>query len=81
MWGIDYIFGMVTSFIILPLGAITAVSIFNDSTSIGSSLASLSTLFVSLLLAIPKALLFVYIGVAWTVAYLELTTEQPGEIE
>ena len=81
MWGIDYIFGMITSFISLPLGAITAVSLFNDASSSGSSLMSLLTLLVNLLLAIPQALLFVYIGIAWTVAYLQLTTEQPGEIE
>lgn len=75
MWGIDYIFGMATSFITLPLGAITAVSIFNNSTSVGSSFAGFLTLLVTLLLAIPKAMLFVYISIAWTIAYVELTKE------
>jgi hypothetical protein len=75
MWGINYIYGMVTGFITVPLGMATAVSLFNGSDSIGSSFVSLISLFVALLLAIPKALLFVYIGIAWTLAYLELTKD------
>ena len=75
MWGINYIYGMVTGFITIPLGAATAVSLFNGSDSIGSSFVSIISLFVALLLAIPKALLFVYIGIAWTLAYLELTKD------
>ncbi|MFO7684247.1 MAG: hypothetical protein R6X34_29810, partial [Chloroflexota bacterium] len=56
----------------VPLGAVTAVSFFNGAPTFGSSLTSFLSLAVTLLLAIPKALLFVYIGVAWTLAYLEL---------
>ena len=73
MWGIDYIFGLAASLITVPLGAATAVSLFSGSSA--GSFPSFISLFVSLLLAIPKALLFVYIGIVWTVAYLDLTKE------
>ena len=82
MWGVDYIFGLVTSLITMPLGAVTAVSLFtgsgatgSDATSatIGSNFISFISLFITLLLAIPKAMLFSFIGVAWTLAYLDLT--------
>ncbi|MBE2225104.1 MAG: hypothetical protein IAF02_26440 [Anaerolineae bacterium] len=75
MWGVDYVFGMVTSFITIPMGAITAVSIFNSASATGSSLVSFLSLFVALLLAFPKALLYVFIGIAWTLAYLDLSKE------
>ncbi|MFO7683216.1 MAG: hypothetical protein R6X34_24540 [Chloroflexota bacterium] len=81
LWGVDYMFGMATSFITVPLGAVTAVSFFNGAPTFGSSLTSFLSLAVTLLLAIPKALLFVYIGVAWTLAYLELAKNQDGKID
>ena len=79
MWGVDYLFGLVTSLITVPIGAATAVSIFSGSGSISGNLTNLLSLFVTLLLAIPKALLFVFIGIAWTLAYLDLTTEDEDD--
>ena len=81
MWGIDYIFGFVLSLITIPLGTVTAVSIFNDSSSIGSSFTNFLSLLIKLLLAIPKAMLFVYIGIAWTLAYLDLTKDDESNKE
>lgn len=78
MWGIDYIFGMITGLITLPLGAITGVSVFSGSGA--SGFTGILSLLISILLAIPKALLIVYIGIAWTVAYLDLSNEQSGEL-
>ena len=71
MWGVDYIFGLATSLITLPLGAITAVSYFTGSgTATGSNLIRFFSLAVTLLLALPKAMLYSFIGVVWTLAYL-----------
>jgi hypothetical protein len=75
MWGVDYLFGLVTSLISVPIGAATAVSIFSGSGSIGGTLTNLLSLLVTVLLAIPKAILFVFIGIAWTLAYLDLAEE------
>lgn len=76
MWGVDYIFGMVASLITLPLGAITAVSFFsgNGSTAASSFITFLS-LAITLLLALPKAMLFTFIGITWTLAFLNLAED------
>lgn len=75
MWGIDYLFGLALSLISVPFGAVSAVSIFSGSDSIGGGIMNFLSLLVTILLAIPKAILFVYIGIAWTLAYLELSEE------
>lgn len=85
MWGVDYIFGMITSLITLPLGAVTAVSFFTDfsgsSSTIGSSFISFLSLTVTLLLALPKAMLFAFIGIAWTLAFLDLAEDSDTQIQ
>lgn len=73
LWGVDYLFGLATSLITIPLGAATAVTTFTPLTS---NLISFASLAVSLLLALPKALLFVFIGIAWTLAFLDLAGEE-----
>lgn len=73
LWGVDYLFGLVTSLITFPLGAATAVTTF---TPFAHDLIRFASLAVSLLLALPKALLFVFISVAWTLAFLDLAGEE-----
>ncbi|PID86608.1 MAG: hypothetical protein CSA11_05445 [Chloroflexi bacterium] len=79
MWGLNYLFGMVTNAILMPLNAFTAVSLL-DGSAIGSSL-SFTSLLITILLAIPKAILFVYINIAWTLAYLDLAKTQVRKLE
>jgi hypothetical protein len=82
MWGVDYIFGMVTSLITLPLGAVTAVSFFSGSaSSIASSFITFLSLTVTLLLALPKAMLYAFIGIAWTLAFLDIAKDNDEQIE
>ncbi len=75
LWGLNYIFNLLLSLISLPLGLATAVPALLSFSPAGSgptlTLANLVGLGTAVLLAVPQALLFVYVGVVWTLAYLE----------
>ncbi|MBK6713349.1 MAG: hypothetical protein IPG51_23910 [Chloroflexi bacterium] len=62
LWGMQYVFNLLLSAVSLPLGLASAASI-------------LIGLVTAVLLAIPQALLFVYVGVVWTLAYWEWNKE------
>ncbi|MCB8986191.1 MAG: hypothetical protein H6661_00345 [Ardenticatenaceae bacterium] len=74
VWGLQYIFNLLLSLISLPLGLATAVPTllsFSQPGSGNTAVANLVGLGTAVLLAVPQALLFVYFGVLWTLAYLE----------
>lgn len=76
LWGLQYVFNLLLSVINLPLGLATAVPAFlNAGSGAGTAVSLLVGLVTAILLAIPQALLFVYVAVAWTLAYLDWSHE------
>lgn len=76
LWGLQYVFNLLLGVINLPLGLATAVPAFlNASGGAGTAVSLLVGLVTAVLLAIPQALLFVYVAVAWTLAYLDWSHE------
>ncbi len=76
LWGVQYVFNLLLSVFNLPLGLATAVPIFlNASGGAGTAVSILVGLVTAVLLAIPQALLFVYVAVVWTLAYLNWSYE------
>lgn len=76
LWGLQYVFNLLSGIINLPLGLATAVPAFlSASGGAGTAVSLLVGLVTAVLLAIPQALLFVYVAVAWTLAYLDWSHE------
>jgi hypothetical protein len=76
LWGVQYIAGLLISLVAVPLGLITAVPLLLDLSApiaAGSWLMGLGT---AVILAIPRAFLFVYLAVAWTLGYRQLSGRQ-----
>jgi len=65
----------------VPLDGITAVSAFTSGSVLSWSggLVKLLSIAVTLLLAIPQAMLFAFTGIAWTLAYLEMASDAEDE--
>ncbi|MBK8987890.1 MAG: hypothetical protein IPM39_17785 [Chloroflexi bacterium] len=75
LWGLQYIFNLLMSLVSLPLGLAAAVpTLLSFSQTTGgatTAAANLLSLAAAVLLAAPQALLFVYVSVAWTLAYMQ----------
>jgi hypothetical protein len=80
LWGLQYFFNLFMSLISLPLGLATAVpTVLSFSGSVGgleTAAANVLGLATAVLLAIPQALLFVYVGVVWTLAYRQWASSE-----
>jgi hypothetical protein len=81
LWGVNYVFGLITGLITVPLDGMTAVSAFTSGSVLSWSggLVKLLSIIVTLLLAIPQAMLFAFTGIAWTLAYLEMANSSKDE--
>jgi hypothetical protein len=80
LWGVNYVFGLITSLITVPLNGVTAVSAFTSgSLSWNGGVVKLLSILVTLLLAIPQAMLLAFTGIAWTLAYLDMANGTKDE--
>jgi len=79
LWGLQYIFNLLLSLVSLPLGLVTAVPTLLSFTEAAggtrTAVANFLGVSTAVLLAVPQALLFVYVGVVWTLAYLQWSEE------